>query len=111
MEPIIKAIDVKSVLTKSNLPVGDYSVNTYVGCTHACKYCYAGFMKRFTNHPDEWGAFLDIKYWSEIKKPEKYAEKELFFGSVTDPYVPHCIEGCDFQLTRRSIYGIIFLLQ
>ena len=88
MEPIIKAIEVKSVLTKSNLPVGDYSINPYVGCTHACKYCYASFMKRFTNHSEEWGAFLDVKYWPKIKKPEKYAGKELFFGSVTDPYNP-----------------------
>ena len=35
-------------MTKSNLPVADFSVNPYVGCTHACKYCYASFMKRFT---------------------------------------------------------------
>lgn len=88
MEPIIKQIEVKSVLTNSNLPVSDYSVNPYVGCTHACKYCYASFMKRFTNHPEEWGSFLDVKYWPEIKKPEKYAGKEMFFGSVTDPYNP-----------------------
>ena len=32
-----KEIDVKSVMTKSNLPVSDYSVNPYVGCAHACK--------------------------------------------------------------------------
>ncbi len=38
------------MMTKSNLPVSDFSVNTYVGCAHACKYCYASFMKRFTNH-------------------------------------------------------------
>ena len=31
MEPIIQEIQVKSVLTKSNLPVSDYSVNPYVG--------------------------------------------------------------------------------
>ena len=37
----IKEIEVKSVMTKSNLPVCDFSVNPYVGCTHACKYCYA----------------------------------------------------------------------
>ncbi|MBR1814798.1 MAG: hypothetical protein IJ773_13385 [Lachnospiraceae bacterium] len=30
---IIKEIDVKSVMTKSNLPVSDFSVNPYVGCT------------------------------------------------------------------------------
>ena len=82
MKPIIKAIEVKSILTKSNLPVSDYSVNPYVGCTHACKYCYASFMKRFTNHPEEWGAFLDAKYWPEIKKPEKYAGKELFLSLI-----------------------------
>ena len=45
---IIKEIDVQSVMTKSSLPVGGYSVNPYVGCPHACKYCYASFMKRFT---------------------------------------------------------------
>ena len=85
---MIREIEVKSVLTKSNLPVADYSVNPYVGCTHACKYCYASFMKRFTNHGEPWGEFLDVKHWSKIKNPAKYAGKELFFGSVTDPYNP-----------------------
>lgn len=78
----------KQRLTKSNLPVSDYSVNPYVGCTHACKYCYASFMKRFTNHGEPWGEFLDVKLWPEIKNPQKYAGKELFVGSVTDPYNP-----------------------
>ena len=85
---IIKEINTKSVITKTDLPVYDYAVNPYVGCTHGCKYCYASFMKRFTNHPEPWGEFLDVKYWPEIRKPEKYAGKELFFGTVTDPYNP-----------------------
>ncbi len=87
-ETVINEIDVKNILTKSNLPVCEYSVNPYAGCTHACKYCYASFMKRFTGHTENWGTFLDIKYWKEIKKPEKYKDKELFIGSVTDPYNP-----------------------
>lgn len=81
-------IDVKSVFTKSNLPVCDYSVNPYVGCTHACKYCYASFMKRFTNHSEPWGGFLDVKHWPAIADPHRYDGKELFIGSVTDPYNP-----------------------
>ena len=81
-----KKVDVKSVLTKSNLPVSDYSVNPYIGCSHGCKYCYASFMKRFTNHPEPWGSFVDVKYWPAIRHPEKYSGKELFLGSVTDPY-------------------------
>lgn len=90
MEQMVKIcdIDVKSLLTKSNLPVSDYSVNPYVGCTHACKYCYASFMKRFTNHPEPWGEFLDVKHWPEITNSHKYDGKELFIGSVTDPYNP-----------------------
>lgn len=88
MEPVVKLIDVKGILTKSNLPVSDYSVNPYTGCTHACKYCYASFMKRFSNHSEPWGEFVDVKHWPEIKNPKRYAGKELFIGSVTDPYQP-----------------------
>ena len=85
---ICRVIPAKSVLTKSNLPVSDFSANPYVGCSHACKYCYASFMKRFTNHPEDWGSFVDVKTWPEIKHPEKYAGKEIFLSSVTDPYQP-----------------------
>lgn len=88
MEPVIKEINSKGVITKTDIPVCDYAVNPYVGCTHGCKYCYASFMKRFTNHPEPWGKFLDVKNWPEIRNPERYAGKELFFGSVTDPYNP-----------------------
>ena len=84
----VKTIYTKSVLSKTNLPVCEYSVNPYVGCTHGCKYCYASFMKRFTGHAEPWGTFLDVKLWPEIKNPQRYAGKELFLGSVTDPYLP-----------------------
>lgn len=85
---IIKPVDVKSVITKTDIPVCDYAVNPYVGCSHGCRYCYASFMKRFTGHAEAWGDFLDVKYWQPIKKPEKYAGREFFFGTVTDPYNP-----------------------
>ena len=62
----INEIDVQSVMTKSTLPVGGYSVNPYVGCLHACKYCYASFMKRFTGHPEPWGTFLDVKRTRQV---------------------------------------------
>ena len=88
MEIAIREVEVKSVLSKTNLPVCDYCANPYTGCSHACKYCYACFMKRFANHPEPWGEFLDVKYWPAIKDPGKYAGKGLFVGSVTDPYNP-----------------------
>lgn len=89
MEPNVKTIETRSILSRSNLPVGDYSANPYVGCPHACKYCYASFMKRFTGHQEPWGAFLDVKHWPRIADPERYRDKEIFIGSVTDPYNPY----------------------
>ena len=50
---LIREVETKNIMTKSSLPVGGYSVNPYVGCTHACKYCYASFMKRFTGHKED----------------------------------------------------------
>ena len=38
---LIQDVETKNIMTKSTLPVGGYSVNPYVGCTHGCKYCYA----------------------------------------------------------------------
>ena len=78
MEEIkINHLKVKTVLTKSNLPIAGYSVNPYVGCTHACRYCYACFMKRFTGHTEEWGTFLDVKHWDKIKDPLRYAGQTM----------------------------------
>ena len=85
---LIADVETKNIMTKSSLPVGGYSVNPYVGCTHACKYCYASFMKRFTGHTEEWGTFLDVKHWPEIKNPQKYAGQRVVIGSVTDGYNP-----------------------
>ena len=85
---IVKETEVKTVMTKSSLPVGGWSVNPYVGCPHACRYCYASFMKRFTGHTEDWGTFLDVKRWKPIENPKKYAHQRVVIGSVTDGYNP-----------------------
>lgn len=97
---IVKETPVKTIITKSNLPVCDYSVNPYVGCSHACKYCYASFMKRFTGHTEPWGTFLDVKQWEPIKNLDKYRGKEFFIGSVTDPYNP---QEAEYKRTRAFL--------
>ena len=43
-------------------------------------------MKRFTGHTEEWGTFLDVKYWKPITNPKKYAGQLAVIGSVTDGY-------------------------
>ncbi len=104
-DPVIREIKVRNILTKSDLPVCDYSVNPYVGCAHACRYCYASFMKRFTGHAEPWGAFLDVKYWGRIPHPEKYDGKELFIGSVTDPYLPQEEKFCRTRALLEELKG------
>lgn len=105
MSPATRTITAKSILTKSNLPVSDYSANPYTGCEHACRYCYASFMKIFTNHPEEWGEFLDIKTWPPLKHPEKYSGCEVFLSSVTDPYQPAEKEYCRTRRLLQELQG------
>lgn len=97
---LIRDVQTKNIMTKSSLPVGGYSVNPYVGCTHGCKYCYASFMKRFTGHTEPWGNFLDVKHWPRIKNPQKYRGQRVVIGSVTDGYLP---QEEQFQNTRRLL--------
>lgn len=102
---IIREIEVQSVMTKSSLPVGGFSVNPYVGCPHACKYCYASFMKRFTGHTEPWGTFLDVKHWKPMANPHKYDGQRIVIGSVTDGYNPYEEEFCRTRRLLEELKG------
>ncbi len=86
MNIVEKRISTANYLTKSKLPESDYVVNPYVGCPHACKYCYASFMKRFTGHDEKWGSFIDIKECDKPIDTKRLAGKSIFMSSVTDCY-------------------------
>lgn len=91
---VIKHIDVKDYVTKSNLPASDYVINPYVGCPHGCKYCYACFMKRFTGHNEEWGSFVDVKHCNKPISIKRLTNKSVFLSSVTDCYNEYEEEFC-----------------
>lgn len=100
---IVRELIVKNIISKSNLPSADYVINPYVGCSHACIYCYARFMKKFTNHEEDWGKFVDIKINAEKLIPdnlERYRGKRFFISSVTDPYLHYEKE---YKLTRKLL--------
>ena len=103
---IVKEIQAKSVVVKSNLPAADYVVNPYTGCEHACIYCYAEFMKRFTGHTEPWGTFVDAKVnvLEVLGNTEKFRGKVVLFSSVTDPYGP--IEA-KYKLTRKVLEALV----
>ena len=104
MDIIEKNIEVKDYLTKSNLPTSDYVINPYVGCPHGCKYCYASFMKRFTNHKEEWGTFIDIKKCSKKINLKRIENKRVFLSSVTDCY--NQFEE-KYELTRNILEQLV----
>ncbi|MEJ2628626.1 MAG: radical SAM protein, partial [bacterium] len=97
----IREIKSRSILSSSQ--VYDYTINPYVGCQHACTYCYARFMKRFTGHKESWGDFVDIKINApelldkEIRKKKK---GKVWISGVCDPYQP--LEE-KYKLTRKCL--------
>ena len=93
-----KKISTKDHLAKSNLPASDYVIKPYVGCPHACKYCYASFMKRFTGQDEKWGEFIDIKECDKPINLDKIKGKSVFLSSVTDCYNP--LEQ-EYKITRK----------
>jgi len=102
----IREIKAKSIMSKTGLGT-DYVINPYIGCMHGCIYCYARFMKRFTNHPEPWGHFIDVKINALDLIPEKtdkYKGKSILMSSVTDPY--HPIET-RYKLTRKILEKLV----
>ena len=101
---VIKELNIKDYLIKSNLPDSDYVINPYVGCTHGCKYCYASFMKRFTGHKENWGDFIDIKRCNKPIDLKKISGKNVFLSSVTDCYNQY---EKDFCITRNILEQLV----
>ncbi|MBR5759570.1 MAG: radical SAM protein [Thermoguttaceae bacterium] len=95
---IEREIEVADYVSPSKL--SDYVINPYVGCPHACRYCYASFMRRLTNHNELWGDFLDVKRCSKPLGKKRLTGKSVFMSSVTDCYNP--LEA-KYKVTRRIL--------
>ncbi len=98
---IIRETQAKTILSVSK--IHDYALNPYTGCEHACSYCYARFMKRYTGHKEPWGEFVDAK----INAPDLLAVEigkkkrgSVWVSGVCDPYQP--VEG-RYRLTRMCL--------
>lgn len=99
-----KVIEVlcKSLLNESQLR--DYCVNPYVGCAHACAYCYAApITARFSKHAEPWGGFVDAKVNAQQVLAKEAARKkngDVFVSSLCDPYQP---AEAKYRLTRGCL--------
>lgn len=95
---IIK-IKAKSIFTKTNLPGTDWTINQYVGCEHACLYCYSRFMCRWKPY-GKWGSWVEVKENAPELVKGKYVKGWVWMSSVSDPYQP--IEK-KLKLTRKIL--------
>ncbi len=102
---VIKEVSAKTILSKSGIPGFDFCLNPYTGCTHACLYCYAVFMKKFTGHTEEWGRFVDVKVnANKVLKRQVKKKGPVIISSVTDPYQP--IEA-KYKITRECLTTLL----
>src|SRR5512135_3161952 len=98
---VVREVRAKSILSLSK--VHDYVVNPYTGCEHACTYCYARFMKRFSGHKEPWGQFVDVKInAADLLRAEinKKGRARVWISGVCDPYQP--LEA-KYKLTRSCL--------
>ena len=97
----VKEIHSKTILSVSK--IYSYVINPYVGCQHACTYCYARFMKRFTKHKEPWGEFVDVKINAAdllLVEINKKRSGSVWISGVCDPYQP--LEA-KYELTRKCL--------
>jgi len=99
----IREIRCRAALVPSKIDGVDYCLNPYVGCEHGCIYCYAVFMKRYAQHDEEWGQFVDIKA-NLVERLAVHLKKarpgSIMLGTVTDAYQP--LEG-RMGLSRKCL--------
>jgi DNA repair photolyase len=106
---IAREVTCKSALSNSGIEPFDYSVNPYVGCEHACVYCYARFMLRFrrTRENYQWGDFVDAKVNAPtilLKDLRRKPKGVTWLSAVTDPYQP--VEK-KYNLTRHCLEALL----
>jgi len=102
---IVREIQARSILVRSK--IYDYVINPYAGCQHACTYCYAHFMKRFSGHQEPWGQYVDVKVnAAELLQKEmgKKPAGRVWVSGVCDPYQP--LES-RYRLTGRCLEALI----
>lgn len=88
----VSIVQVKNILVKTGLRSGGYAVNPYIGCQHACMYCYVPHMKHSPSKEElgRWGTYLQVKQWDPAPPPvaRNYVGERVTMGTATDPYNP-----------------------
>lgn len=94
----------KEIFTKTKLPGCDWVINQYVGCEHACLYCYAKFISRWKPADyGKWGTWVEAKINAPELVKNRYVKGLVYMSSISDPYQP--IEK-ELKLTRKILENL-----
>jgi DNA repair photolyase len=91
-------------LSPSKLPGLDFALNPYVGCAHACAYCYSQDVLRLGQR-GPWGSWVEAKRNLELRLSAELRRAKpgvVGLGTVTDPYQP-AEKGCGLSRSCLEI--------
>ncbi len=94
-------VKAKQLFVKTRIPGADWAVNQYVGCQHACSYCYAKFVQRWYNY-GPWGSWVIAKE-NAPELARNYHKGLVVMSTISDPYQP--VEK-ELELTKRVLENL-----
>ncbi len=89
----------RRAFSPTKIPGARWVINQYIGCQHACRYCYAKFMCKWYDY-GRWGSWVVVRENMPELVKGRYVAGKVYMSSVSDPYQP--IEK-RFELTRRIL--------
>ena len=94
--------EARDIFTRTRIPGAKYVINQYVGCQHACLYCYAKFMCRWKPY-GRWGTWVEVKVNAAELAKGRLMNGKVYMSSVSDAYQP--LEA-KLRITRRILEGL-----
>ena len=105
-----REVEVKGALNEVRGMPFEWSLNPFLGCAHACHYCFSrAYHARYRekNVGSDFDSNIEVRVniadvlRKELRRPR---EGSLAIGTATDPYQP--IEG-KYKLTRRCLEALV----
>ncbi|MGQ9732212.1 MAG: radical SAM protein [Candidatus Zipacnadales bacterium] len=97
---VVEEVTCKSALTGAG---GNYRLNPYIGCEHACVYCYATYIARWRGQSGPWGSWVQAKMnITEVLERElrRRPGAHIMLSTVCDVYQP---TERHYKLTRDCL--------
>ncbi len=105
-----REVEVKSALNDVRGMPFEWSLNPFLGCAHACFYCFSrAYHARYRekNVGSDFDSNVEVRVnIADVLRKELHRRREgsLAIGTATDPYQP--IEG-KYRLTRRCLEALV----